>query len=124
MPQIKVEIKNLSQIKRAFRAAPKLMSKNLGIAIKTATLMVGRDSRILTPVDTGRLRASTREQFSATKGIVSTHTNYDVFVHEGTRYMRARPFMRTAVNKNQPLINRLFSKAAQDTLDQVARQTR
>lgn len=123
MPDIRIEIKNIGQIKSAFAAAPTLMKNNLNQAIKTATFMVGRDSRILTPVDTGRLRASTSERFQDLKGIVQTRTNYDVFVHEGTRFMRARPYMRNAVERNTPAINLLFAKAAQDTLNDIGRRT-
>lgn len=58
---------------------------------------VERYAKQLTPVDTGRLRASI--SFSPATlwltSVVSTHTNYAIFVHEGTRYMRARPFMET-----------------------------
>lgn len=122
--QLTLRIKNIDEIRRAFNKAPALMAKNLNTAIHKATLTVGRDSRILTPVDTGRLRASTREVFRPLEGEITTNVNYDIFVHEGTRYMKGRPFLRNALEKNESAIQRLFVNAVQDTLDTVARETR
>jgi len=56
---------------------------------------IERFAKQVTPVDTGRLRSSigvsnSIREFSA---IVQTNVKYASFVHEGTRYMRARPFM-------------------------------
>lgn len=120
---INVKIKNLPQIRRAFSLAPALMSKNLNQAISKSTFMVGRTSRINTPVDTGRLRASTRERVSNLKGEVSTNTNYDIFVHQGTRFMRARPYLRNALQSNEHTINTLFLKATNDTLNSIGKMT-
>lgn len=62
--------------------------------IKKITFGVERFSKQLTPVDTGRLRASINVSwFSSLQSKVSTNTKYAIFVHEGTRYMRSRPFM-------------------------------
>lgn len=56
---------------------------------------VERFAKQVTPVDTGRLRSSigvsnSIRQFDA---IVQTNVKYAMFVHEGTKYMKARPFM-------------------------------
>lgn len=57
---------------------------------------VERYAKQLTPVDSGRLRASihTTPMMFGVKAIVSTKTEYAVYVHEGTKYMRGRPFMK------------------------------
>ena len=57
---------------------------------------VERYAKQLTPVRTGFLRASinfTPVSFGL-RTWVSTHTKYAFFVHEGTKYMRGRPFMK------------------------------
>jgi HK97 gp10 family phage protein len=120
---INIQIKNIKEIKHAFGLAPNLMRKNLNAAIHKTVLMIGRDSRILTPVDTGRLRASTREKFSDLYGEVGTHVSYDVFVHNGTRYMRARPFLRDAVNRVEPQVQIFFRDAVQNTLSSIGKAT-
>ena len=57
---------------------------------------VERYSKQLTPVRTGRLRGSINftpaSLFPQVE--VGTHTSYAIYVHEGTKYMRARPFMK------------------------------
>lgn len=123
MPEIAIRIKNISQIKAAFAMAPRLMTRNLNAAIRSSVFLIGRDSRFMTPVDTGRLRASTYERFSNLKGEVGTNTFYDVFVHEGTRFMRARPYLRKAVQKNDQSVQRYFTEAVQQTLDEIGAKT-
>lgn len=123
MAQISIRIKNLSEIKRAFAMSPRLMAKNLNISIRQAVLTIGRQSRMNTPVLTGRLRASTYERFSNLKGEIGTNTNYDMFVHEGTRFMRARPYLRMAVASNEGSTERFMADAVQRTLDEIGRQT-
>lgn len=56
---------------------------------------IERYAKQLTPVDSGRLRASigTSLFIGQLGAVVSTNTEYAVYVHDGTRYMRSRPFM-------------------------------
>lgn len=123
MAEINITIKNLPEIKRAFGMSPRLMSKNLNLAIQRTVFTIGRSSRQRTPVDTGRLRASTYEKFGNLKGEIGTKTDYDMFVHDGTKYMMARPYLRQSVEANQQNVDRFMYKAVQDTLDEIARET-
>lgn len=123
MADIHVEIKNLPQIKAAFLRSPRLMTKNLNLAIAKSVLQVGRESRINTPVDTGRLRASHYERLQNLRGEIGTKTNYDVFVHDGTSRMRARPYLRKAVDSSQRVIDQNFTDAVQTTLDEIGNAT-
>lgn len=120
---ISIQIKNLPQIKKAFNTAPQLMRTNLNQSIRKAITLASRESRILTPVDTGTLRASHRETFSDLYGEVGTHTKYDVFVHEGTRFMKGRPYLRNAIERTDPQIQAFFTKAVDQTLDSVGKMT-
>ena len=76
--------------------------------INRLAMSVERYAKQLAPVGTpesthrkryvgGRLRASihTTPFLTGLGAWVSTKTNYAIFVHDGTRYMRARPFMTT-----------------------------
>lgn len=123
MAEIQVRIKNIQQIKSAFAKSPTVMARNLNISIRQAVLTIGRDSRRFTPVDTGRLRSSTYEQFSNLKGEIGTKTNYDIFVHEGTRFMHGRPYLRKSVEMHTMDTDRFMTEAVQKTLDQIARET-
>lgn len=48
-------------------------------------------------IKTGRLRESIFAKTSGLQGIVAPNTNYSFFVHEGTKYMKARPFMERGI---------------------------
>lgn len=54
-------------------------------------------------VDTGRLRASTTWALGDRGGLVLTlgsGAHYSVFLHEGTRYIEARPYLEIAAREN------------------------
>jgi HK97 gp10 family phage protein len=123
MPEIAIKITNLPQIKAAFARAPYLMTKELNIAIGQTVLSIGGESRRRTPVDTGRLRASTYERFANLRGEVGTDTVYDRFVHYGTRYMQARPYLANAVKANQTNTERYFTKAVDRVLNVIGKAT-
>lgn len=123
MAMINIRISNLAAIRRAFSMSPQFMAQELNIAIRQAVLTIGRQSRQNTPVDTGRLRASTYEKFSNLKGEIGTNTEYDLFVHEGTRYMRARPYLRNAIQATDSSVQGFFTVAVQRTLDKIGKMT-
>lgn len=119
--EIAIRIKNLPEIKAAFDRSPSLMTRELNKAIQKSIFSIGRKSRINTPVLTGRLRASTLEKFDNLRGEVGTHTNYDVFVHEGTRYMKSRPYLRQAVMSSNKAVQEFFTNAVQNVLDEIGK---
>lgn len=123
MSEIAIRITNLDDIRRAFGMSPRLMTRELNKAIETTVYEIGRDSRRGTPVDTGRLRSSTYERFSNLKGEVGTNTEYDIFVHEGTRFMKGRPYLRNSVEKNSVKVETNFTKAVQNVLDEIGSRT-
>lgn len=120
-PSVNITIKNLPQIKSAFNKAPGLMTRELNTAIKKSVFFVQGKSMINTPVLTGRLRASHRSLFSNLKGEVGTNTNYDVFVHWGTRYMKARPYLLEAVKDSDAEVNRFFTQAVDKVLSDIGK---
>ncbi|CAB4151825.1 hypothetical protein UFOVP585_38 [uncultured Caudovirales phage] len=123
MAEINIEISNLAEIKSAFRKAPEQMVKELNTAIKKSVVLIGRGSRRNTPVDTGRLRASTYEKFSPLAGEVGTNTTYDAFVHEGTRFMRGRPYLAMAVQSASYDIDKFFIDAVENVLIKIGEST-
>jgi len=77
--------------------------------LKTATLLVERDAKILCPVKTGTLKRSiTHEFISDTKAQVGTNVEYAPFVELGTSKWAGKPFLRPALAKNLKAIRRLF----------------
>jgi HK97 gp10 family phage protein len=118
---IAIKITNADQIKRAYSKAPAQMTKALSLAVKTAVFLIQGRSMINTPVLTGRLRASSYTNFAPLRGEVGTNTNYDRFVHEGTKFMPARPYLRDAVDESNDEINELFTRATQDVLNSIGK---
>ena len=146
MPEIQIKIKNMKEIRAAFRASPTIMRKNLQKGLNKSILYVGRRAAINAPVDTGRLRASIMGGTFKAKGSlpegsyrtnigvglasmgiltasVGPTVNYAVWVHDGTKYMRARPFLQQGVDESEPHIDRWMKEAVDDTLNDIGRRT-
>lgn len=123
MPNISIKITNLSQIKSAFDSAPRLMSQELNIAIRKIVLSIGRQSRINSPVKTGRLRASHYERFGNLRGELGTNVVYDKFVHDGTKFMKGRPYLADAVDQSSTQTDDFFTQAVENVLSKIGRAT-
>lgn len=69
--------------------------------VTVRSLRVVGAAKRLCPVDSGRLRSSIRFYITRDEigilGVVGTDVEYAVFVHDGTRFMPARPFLRDAL---------------------------
>jgi HK97 gp10 family phage protein len=118
---IAIKITNAQQIRLAYARAPALMTKNLSIAIKTAVFLIEGKMKPNIPVLTGRLRGSSYTKFAPLRGEVGTNTNYDRFVHDGTKFMKGRPYLKMAVDDSSREVQELFTKAAQDVLNDIGR---
>lgn len=116
---INIEITNIADIRRAFRLAPSLMVRELNVAIRQSVIRIGAESRRNTPVDTGRLRASTYERINHLRGEIGTNTSYDIYVHWGTRKMKARPYLQEAVEGNKNDVQRYFTGAVDRVLHDI-----
>lgn len=123
MAEINITIKNLPQIKRAFGMAPQLMTQELNKAIKKTVFVIQRRSMMNTPVDTGRLRASHSTLFNSLRGTLYTDTTYDRYVHDGTKYMKARPYMKKAVDDSSLATNMYFTEAVDNVLHKIGKMT-
>lgn len=125
--QVNINFKNLDKLKSAFRRAPASVTKHIGTAINKSAMQIIRETKPLTPVDTNRLRGSigeeTREgilQVQPFMAEIGTRVNYARFVHHGTRFMQARPFLQRGTEKAIPEINRFFQQAGQNIARDLA----
>lgn len=90
---------NHRTINRMFGANGPLAVELYGLGLR-----VQSTAKRLCPVDTGRLRSSiqTTPPFDEGDHItvsVGTNVEYAIFVHNGTRYMRGRPFLTQALQR-------------------------
>ena len=104
MSNISLKI-DATKFQKFLRDAPDKMAVAMRNSIYKITLLVERSAKQNTPVDTGRLRSSISNNIRPMHAEVRTNTNYAVYVHEGTRYMSARPFMRDAVREVSQQVN-------------------
>ena len=115
-----IEIKvNAEKVARAFKESPKNLGKNLSIAVKKSAFTVQRKSKIIAPVDTGLMRKRITPEIKPLSAIISPLVNYAVYVHEGTRFMAARPFMARGAKASERRIEGLFTEAVDNTLKTI-----
>jgi len=111
--EIKIEIKNVRQIRDFLKSRPAKTKKELNKAIEKTVILIERGTKQRSPVDTGRMRSSVqRREFRRTlAGEVFVGVRYAIFVHEGTRFMQGRPFMGDAVRASEVRIQGFFIEA-------------
>ena len=133
-PTIDIKITNLPQIRRAFSASPRLMARNLRDAFIDIEKEVKARSMADTPVDTGRLQRSHYTRYNPYSALgfyleigtgypKDSQATYDIYVHEGTRYMRGRPYLREAVEGKGDFIGRRLTRAVDNVLNAIGRMT-
>lgn len=67
-------------------------------ALEAATAVVGRDAQRRVPVRTGTLKRSMRILWDGSTRLIVYGAYYARFVHDGTRYIRANPWLRRALD--------------------------
>lgn len=98
MPKVNISVNPpLSKVGRALKQIAQ--DWNLQKNIEEFAFEIERAAKPVTPVDTGRLRASIMTDIGNLTATISPHTNYAFFVHEGTRFMKARPFMKIGLER-------------------------
>lgn len=112
MSNISVAI-DAKQVLSFFNQLPREFERALGNIIgKSATVIQGearkKTPRLFDPIGSGKssgLLASTIDiSHGPLSATIKTNRFYAGFVHEGTRYMRARPFMKLGVEASEAQI--------------------
>jgi len=110
---------SLDEVARKIIKVPQVINKNMPDALKKAAFIVEGEAKKVTPVDTGRLRASIYTTVKSMSAIVQPKTNYALYVHQGTRRMTARPFMKEGMERSQSRIERIFGKSVKTSILKV-----
>lgn len=107
------------QIAAGLRAAADDLGNDRAL-MQRIVLVVERTAKQRTPVDTGTLRRSvTSRVLTAQKGVVGTNVSYARYVHEGTRYMRGRPFLRQGLEASRSTIQRYLEQYGDGVIGRV-----
>lgn len=121
--EYKVKIKGLDRFRKALSKYPSIAGRYFATAIDKSTSKLEGNVKEEVPVDTGLLRATTFSAHSPVEGKVFPTQNYAIYVHEGTRYQKAQPYLVRGFDNTQEYIQREFETALTKTLDEVARRT-
>lgn len=107
---------NAKQVAERVEGKQRKIKRGLSTAIHKAGLLVERHSKQLAPVRTGRLRASIQTTTLPMVATIMPTVNYAVYVHEGTRYMTGRPFMKRGRMAAEAAILSVFQKEVRDAV--------
>lgn len=92
MPDITITVKpSFEEVAKRFDRID--LEKAIQEGIERFAFGIERYSKIRSPIDTGRLRASITTDIGNLRARIAPHVDYALFVHEGTKFMRSRPFM-------------------------------
>lgn len=106
----KLEIENLDKITRKFNKAPALITVELQKAILKSIFVLQAGARSTAPVDTGFLRMRHETSFpSPLVGKLTPKTDYAFFVHEGTKKMRSRPWLKDTMVSKKAQVQAFFN---------------
>jgi HK97 gp10 family phage protein len=136
MSTINITIKNLPQIKHAFNKAPALMTKALNKAIRKTVVNIQKEEvenvggqRGIRIVSGGLKSAAQRGVYYRTLyGEVGANVTgsggvpYAAYVHDGTKYMKPRPFLLQAVDRQSGDTDKFFTEAVDSVLSDIGRQ--
>lgn len=108
-----VKIDGVKELQSKFKQMDSEIQKALSEAVSAGAAVVERDAKIRCPVDTGTLRRSLREMKQnktpwRIESQVGTDTEYAPHVEFGTRYQRAQPYLRPALDENTNEIQAAF----------------
>jgi HK97 gp10 family phage protein len=114
-----IEIKGLEKMASLYDKAPQIVEPELRKALQKAVIILQGAAREFTPVDTGRLRQGHGVRIGAFEAAVFNPVNYGLYVHEGTKRMKARPFYKNAIERESGNINGIFEQHVNNILKQL-----
>lgn len=97
------------------------VEKGLSRGILMAAFLIEREAKILTKSGyfkhpTGRLSNSITKTINPIRAEIGPHVNYAIYVHEGTKFIRARPFMTETEQSTHDEVNRIIEKEIESAL--------
>jgi len=102
---ITITLKGLDEVVKKFKDMPSDFISEMDKAIKRSAYLVEGEAKKVTPVITGRLRASISSVFNILQAIIAPHTDYAIYVH------RRKPFMKWGAEKAVDAIKKEFGNA-------------
>lgn len=117
MAQVRVQIKGLKKFRKLVSSLPKSVFSEVQKGIREAAFIVEKKSKIAIStgrtraIDTGNLRSSIRvAEVKPFRAEIRPTANYGIYVHEGTRRMRPRPFMTIGLKDSVRDIEKILNQ--------------
>lgn len=117
--EVSIKIENLDEVQRFLKSRPVAIKNELNRAVKKTVVLIEREAKKRTPVDTGRLRTSIRSKTSGDKGEVYTNVKYAVVVHENLRARHRTgeaKYLERAFKQSIPKIKSFFESGFKKVL--------
>ena len=102
---------DIKKFHQFLKSNPDLVRKHTSIAMKKSLFALEATATRLAPVDTGHLQQNIRSSYTPLRGTVTPTPNYSIYVHEGTRFQKARPFLTNAMKKEEKKVVGFFTQA-------------
>jgi HK97 gp10 family phage protein len=123
---ISIKISGLDKLAKAWGSLSSELKQEAYDAFTKAGYIVEGNAKKHTPIDTGLLMRSinTSSRISM-KGephvVISPHTNYATYVHQGTRKMKARPYMSEGYDDSKAKIETIMRKMLTNIVRKMAK---
>ena len=132
MPQVTVKFTGLDQLIRKFKQAPKVLNQETEKAMNQSILLIQRNVRTRTPVDTGRLRTSIGGAYGWKRvgqrvASIGTNVKYAIYVEDpkNTLHQRhstgQRLYFKEGVKVSMSGITKFFEAAMKRVAQRLTR---
>lgn len=124
--KIEIQVKpTFDQLAERFKGFEEILLGKLREGLYGFGLLVERGSKQYSPHDTGRMRASIGTSMGIIdKGLttyVQPNVDYAIYVHEGTRYMVGRPFMKWGLDAYHEQGERVIANKVKEATEELAK---
>lgn len=106
-----IKLEGLNELVRALESGNKRAGTAIAKAMLATVQTAEREIKLVTPVRTGRLRASIRHSVGKLEGSVFTDVHYGGYVEFGTRRMRPRRMFWRGVQAAMPQVRTYWESA-------------
>lgn len=126
MSAVTIKIEGLDRLIKKLGVASNDLQREIRLGVRESSFALERAAKkALTTghtraIKTGRLRSDTRvRSVTGFRATVFPTVNYAIFIHEGTRFMRPRPFMRVAAKDVVKDVERIFDRRVKSLLRKI-----
>lgn len=121
--QMSLQVKGLDALNKALKNASANTKQEVGNAVKMIVATLEREGKEAVrsgptrAFDTGNLMNNIGSVYDQFSGIIFSEAPYSLYIHEGTQYMKERPFFERAIDNSQDKIKDIISDSLSRIFD-------